>query len=66
MSAVKRETRCFYYQHSVCCPRNGVQAPRIFSEVLINPGKPSFITTVQSAWEGQMVKLVSPDTGQNK
>ena len=51
---------------SVLPPQRCTSATDIFRNFEFNPGKPSFITTVQSAWEGQMVKLVSPDTGQNK
>ena len=50
---------------SVLPPQRCTSAPAIML-FLDWRGNPSFTTTVQCAWEGQMVMLVSPDTGQNK
>lgn len=44
---------------NVCCPRNGKQ-------VSLSGDKLSLPATVRSAWEGETVPLVSPDTGQNR
>ncbi len=43
----------------MCCPRNGKQASQVLRQIV-------FKTTVPRAWEGGTIRLVSPDTGQNR
>jgi len=58
----------------MCCPRNGVQVA-VFPSVdchgmvamnTFDTASHFPIPLCVDAWEGQMVILVSPDTGQNK
>ncbi len=58
MDAVKRETRS-RSPANVCCPRNGQQASQILRQAV-------FIHHCAQAREGKTVRLVSPDTGQDR